>query len=89
MADQDRPIQNFPDTYSIKAVGKDTDDFAAFALGVVKSIVDDPEAVTHYSRSSRNGAYLSVTISFVAQDQGQLDQVFSEMSDQERVVWVL
>ena len=89
MQDEDRPIQNFPDTYSIKAVGKDTDDFAEFALEIVRSIVDDPDTVTHYSRSSRNGAYLSVTISFVAVDQAQLDQVFSKMSSQERVVWVL
>lgn len=87
--EEDRPIQNFPDTYSIKAVGKDTDDFAEFTLGIVRSIVNDPKTVTHYSRSSRNGAYLSVTISFVAADQAQLDQVFSEMSSQERVVWVL
>ena len=89
MQDEDRPIQNFPDTYSIKAVGKDTDGFAEFALDIVRSIVDNPETVTHYSRSSRNGAYLSVTISFVAVDQAQLDRVFSEMSDQDRVVWVL
>ena len=89
MEKEDRPIQNFPDTYSIKAVGKDVDGFAEFALGIVRSIVNDPETVTHYSRSSRNGAYLSVTISFVAIDQAQLDQVFTEMSSQERVVWVL
>lgn len=89
MEEQDRPIQNFPDTYSIKAVGKDTGDFEAFVLGVVLAIVDDPDSVTHYSRASRNGAYLSVTISFIARDQPQLDQVFSQMSEQDRVVWVL
>lgn len=85
----DRPIQNFPDTYSIKAVGEDNGDFSDFAIGIVKGIVADHDSITHYSRASRNGKYLSVTISFIAKDQAQLDQVFSEMSAQERVVWVL
>lgn len=86
---EDRPIQNFPDTYSIKAVGEDSGDFAEFALSVVRGIVADHDSITHYSRASRNGKYLSVTISFTATDQAQLDKVFSEMSEQERVVWVL
>lgn len=58
-------------------------------MGVVRAIVDDPDSVSHYSRASRNGAYLSVTVSFIARDQVQLDQVFSDMSEQDRVVWVL
>lgn len=88
--DADRPVQKFPDTYSIKAVGKDdAGDFAEFAQNVVRNIVDDPASVSHYSRASRSGKYLSVTISFVARDQAQLDQVFFEMSKQKRVVWVL
>ncbi len=89
MEDQDRPIQNFPDTYSIKAVGKDTGDFEQFALSIVRAIVEHTDSITHYSRASRTGAYLSVTISFTARDQIELDRVFSEVSEHERVVWVL
>ena len=85
----DRPIQNFPDTYSIKAVGKDADDFVEFAVSIVRNIIAAKDSLSHYERPSRNGKYLSVTISFTAQDQAELDRVFSEMSDQERVVWVL
>ena len=85
----DRPIQNFPDTYSIKAVGEDTDDFAGFALTVVRDIITEHDSITHYSRTSRNGKYLSVTISFTAKNQQQLDEVFEKMSAHDRVVWVL
>lgn len=85
----DRPIQHFPDTYSIKAVGKDQDDFAEFAADVVRRIVDDPATVSYRTRLSRNGSYLAVTVSFIAADQQQLDKVFEQMSAQERVVWVL
>jgi len=56
---------------------------------VVRGIVDDADSVTYRTRTSRNGAYLSVTISFTAVDQQQLDLVFEKMSAQDRVVWVL
>ncbi|MEM7256732.1 MAG: DUF493 domain-containing protein [Pseudomonadota bacterium] len=86
---EDRPIQNFPDTYSIKAVGKDNEDFAGFTVSVVSGIIAQPQSISHYNRPSRNGKYLSVTISFTAQSQAELDQVFEQMSAQERVVWVI
>lgn len=85
----DRPVQHFPDTYSIKAVGSDNDNFAEYVAGVVRGIVDDANSVTYRTRPSRNGAYLSVTVSFIAVNQQQLDRVFAEMSARERVVWVL
>lgn len=88
MAD-DRPIQHFPDTYSIKAVGIDRDEFAEFAVNVVKTTVALPNSVAHTTRASSAGKYLSVTISFEATSQEELDRVFTKMSSQERVVWVL
>jgi putative lipoic acid-binding regulatory protein len=85
----DRPIQTFPDTYSIKAVGEDKEDFAAFAVALVRRVIADDTGMSHYTRASRNGKYLSVTISFRAGDQAELDRVFAEMSAAHRVVWVL
>ena len=86
---EDRPIQHFPDTFSIKAVGVDEDNFAEFTADVVRRIVDDASSVSYRTRPSRKGSYLAVTLSFVAVDQQQLDSVFEQMSAQERVVWVL
>lgn len=87
--DDERPIRHFPDTYSIKAVGKDTDDFAQHAQSIVASVVDAKDTVTHQTRESKNGTYLSVTINFTARDQVELDQVFTTMNADDRVVWVL
>jgi len=86
---EDRPVQHFPDTYSIKAVGLDSDNFAEFVADVVRRIVDDDSTVNYRTRPSRNGSYLAVTVSFIAKDQQQLDSVFEQMSAQDRVVWVL
>ncbi|OED43648.1 hypothetical protein AB833_03330 [Chromatiales bacterium (ex Bugula neritina AB1)] len=85
----ERPVQNFPDSYSIKAVGKDQDNFAEFVVALVREIVGEDSPVSHTARSSRNGAYVSITATFVAVDQQQLDRVFTEVSAQPRVVWVI
>ena len=85
----DRPFQSFPGTFSIKAVGHDRDNFAEFAAGLVRELVGQPEVVSYSTRPSSKGAYLSVTISFPAESQQQLDTVFEQMSAQQRVLWVL
>jgi len=87
--DDGRPIRDFPDTYSIKAVGKDRDDFANHAKSVVTSIIAASDTVTHKTRESKNGTYISVTINFTARDQAELDLVFTTMNADDRVVWVL
>jgi len=87
--DSDRPIQQFPDVYSIKAVGKDENNLVDFVVSVITSVVGTENPVTHYTRPSRSGSYLSVTASFTATSQEQLDQVFAAVSAQERIVWVL
>ena len=87
--DDGRPLRHFPDNYSIKAVCKDQDDFAAHARAIVESVVVASNTVTHKSRESKNGTYLSVTIDFVARDQDELDLLFTTMNADSRVVWVL
>ena len=87
--DDDRPFREFPDEYSIKAVGKDLDDFASYAKSIVESVIDAPDTVSLKTRESKKGTYISVTINFIARSQEELDQVFTTMNADERVVWVL
>ena len=87
--DDERPHRDFPETYSIKAVGKDQDDFAEHAKAVVTSIVAARDSVSFKTRESKKGTYLSVTIHFTAADQAELDLVFTTMNADDRVVWVL
>ncbi len=87
--DDGRPLRTFPDTYSIKAVGNDQDDFAAFAVALVSSIIESGDSVTHKTRASKNGKYISVTVQFTAKDQQELDLVFTTVNADARVLWVL
>jgi len=87
--DDERPVRHFPDNYSIKAVGKDSNDFAEHAISIVASIIEADQPVTHKIRESKKGTYISVTINFIAQSQEELDRVFTVMNADDRVMWVL
>jgi len=87
--DDGRPLREFPDNYSIKAVGRDTDDFASHARSIVEAVIEEKDSVTHKTRASKNGSYLSVTVYFIARDQAELDNVFTTVNADERVLWVL
>ena len=87
--DDGRPLRVFPDRYSIKAVGKDIDDFESHAVSVVESALDIKTGIEHKSRTSKNGSYLSVTVYFTSVSQEELDQVFTTVNADDRVVWVL
>jgi len=87
--DDGRPIRDFPDSYSIKAVGRDADNFADHATALVKTVVEEKDSISHKTRESKNGSYLSVTVNFIARDQEELDQVFTTVNADKRVLWVL
>jgi len=91
--DDGRPIRDFPDKYSVKAMGHtnttESDDFAEYVCSVVESIVEAKDSISHKTRASSAGSYLSVTVDFTAKSQEELDEVFTVMNADERVVWVL
>jgi len=72
-----------------KADTTESDDFATHACKVVESIIDAKDSISHKTRTSSAGTYLSVTVNFTAQSQEELDKVFTVMNADERVVWVL
>ena len=87
--DDGRPLRHFPDRYSVKALGKDQDDFAKHAQAIVESVIGAQDSVKKKVRESKNKSYLSVTIEFTARDQEELDLVFTTLNADDRVVWVL
>jgi len=87
--DDGRPLRHFPGNYSIKAVGRDQDEFAVHAESIVKSVIEAKASISHTLRKSKQGAYISVTLDFTARDQEELDKVFTTMHADQRVLWVL
>jgi putative lipoic acid-binding regulatory protein len=64
-------------------------DFDAFVAEIVIRHVGDINEGAVAVRPSKNGKYVSVTITFEARGQDQLDDLYRELSAHERILMVL
>lgn len=76
----------FPCEYQIKAMGLDDGDFQSLVLQIVGRHCDqlDPQKVL--SRSSRNGKYLSVSVTVEATSLAHLDAIYADLTAHEKVL---
>jgi uncharacterized protein len=79
----------FPCDFPIKVMGLRQHGFAQAILEVVRIHAPDYDATTVEMRSSREGKYLSLTITIKAQSQEQLDNLYRELCDHPMVSMVL
>jgi len=90
MTTTDQPLGFlFPCSFPLKVFGHDRDDFEALVVSVVRRHVTDDEELEVYSRRSNGGRYLAVTVTFTAQSRQQLDGLYLELSQNERVLMTL
>jgi uncharacterized protein len=79
----------FPVSFALKVMGHNRDDFEAFVLEVVQQYIVEVDAVTLHSRPSRGGKYVSVSVTILAENREQLDDLYRALSSHERVLMVL
>ncbi|MFT4563420.1 MAG: putative lipoic acid-binding regulatory protein [Gammaproteobacteria bacterium] len=82
-------VFEFPCDFPIKAMGLASENFDALVVEIVARHVGDIREGAIALRSSKNGKYLAVTITFEARDQLQLDDLYRELSAHERILMVL
>jgi uncharacterized protein len=79
----------FPCSFPLKVFGHDTGDFEALVLEVVRRHVGGDEDLAVTSRPSSGGKYLAVTVTFTAESRQQLDALYFELSQNQRVLMTL
>ncbi len=79
----------FPCDFPIKVMGLRQHGFAQAILEVVKQHSPDYDASSVEMRSSREGKYLSLTITVKATSQQQLDDLYRDLCDHSIVSMVL
>ncbi len=79
----------FPCRFPIKVMGRDQSEFQAHVLQIVSAHVNDIAAGDISIRPSKNGNYLSVTITIDANSQEQLDRIYRTLTASEKVLFVL
>jgi len=79
----------FPCTFPVKAMGKNSEGFENEVVMIARRHIPQLGEGAVQSRPSRNGNYLSVTITFTAESREQLDALYTELNAHESVVMVL
>ena len=83
------PLFEFPCDFPIKVMGHRSDDFQALILGIVSRHAPDIDENQLRIQDSRNGRYRSVTVTVRAQNRDQLDAIYRDLSNHDRVVLTL
>lgn len=91
MTRQEQPesLLSFPCAFPIKVMGRREDGFAQAVLEITLRHAPDFRSETLEMRTSRNGRYLSLTVTVEARSRQQLDGLYAELSGHPMVMMVL
>lgn len=88
MASADSPL-SFPCRFPIKVMGENEPSFRSLVVEVIESHAGAIPAADVSARASRNGRYVSVTVTLLAESRDQLDNIYRTLTADARVLFVL
>jgi putative lipoic acid-binding regulatory protein len=86
--EEDSPLK-FPCDFPIKAMGKSDCDLDITVVEIVRRHAPDLSEGAIYTRDSRQGNYISVTVIVPATSRAQLDAIYQELVDHDDVIMAL
>lgn len=86
---QDKPLLTFPCSFPIKVMGVASEHFEATMLTLASQYIDDMASVKVQLKPSKKGNYVGLTLTFEAQSQAQLDNLYRDFSAHPHVRMVL
>lgn len=88
MVPVDGTLLEFPVEFPIKAMGRDADEFRTAVVDTVARFASFDAATAVREQVSRNGNFVSVTVTFEAHSKAQLDNIYQALHDHELVMMV-
>ena len=85
----DDTLLEFPCDFPIKIMGRESAQFHVLARALVEKHTGPIADAAIYSSLSRNGSFVSVTITISAQSQQQLDDIYREVTSHDDVLMAL
>ncbi len=82
-------VMEFPCQFPIKAMGMAEDGFDVLVVGIVRKHAPDLSENAIKSRFSKEGKYISITVTVKADSKQQLDNIYLELTAHEKVLWAL
>jgi putative lipoic acid-binding regulatory protein len=87
--EQPDEIMEFPCSFSIKAMGLATPDFVTTVENIINRHTPNSDSNNVTTRPSKEGKYLSVTVTIEATSREQLDAIYQDLSTHEQVLMSL
>lgn len=85
----DETVFEFPCDFPIKVMGRDSPEFRATALALIESHTGPLEPERVRTAVSRNGRFVSVTVTINAQSRAQLDDIYRDVSGHPSILMAL
>ena len=85
----DETLLEFPCDFPIKIMGRESAEFRALARELVEKHTGPLPDDAIVSSLSKNGAFVSVTVTVVAQSQQQLDDIYREVTSDDEILMAL
>ncbi len=82
-------LLEFPCAFPIKMMGRDSDAFRRAAISLVEEHVGVLDEKAIATAKSRNGKFLSITVTIDARSRKQLDDVYRALTAHEEILVVL
>lgn len=82
-------LLRFPCDFPIKVMGRDEDGFEAEIVSIFERHLGDINPAQVNTRPSSSGNFLSVTVTFRAESQEQLDEIYRALTEHEKVLFCL
>jgi len=82
-------LLQFPCDFVIKVFGHATPDFEENVLSIIRFNIKDLEENSVKKRPSKDGKYLSLSITLPIDSREQLDNIYKALSDNQHVIMVL
>lgn len=89
MKSGDGNLLQFPCEFPIKVMGRDADEFESQVVAIFERHLGDLDPAQVNARPSSSGNFLSVTVTFRATSQEQLDALYRDLTDHEAVLFCL
>lgn len=86
---EEESLIEYPCDFPIKIMGKSQQGFTQSVLTIVRTHAPDFDSTTLEIRTSRNGAYMSLTCTIRATSRDQLDTLYQALHDHPMVAMLL
>jgi len=90
MTDADtETLFDFPCQFPIKVMGVNDDQFTSIVIEIVAKHVADLSEDSVKSKASKNGKFISLTVTIEAQSKQHVDAIYMELTAHDRVLMAL